>query len=155
MARAGRSYPVESLRPRPSTGTLQKFIRSAASSAPVSGSTNRTVTAPAGIQNGDVLVAVCVGDSTNFGHIAPPAGWSSALINSQSGATNLEFVVFTKIASGEGASWTFTTVAAADTAFGVIALSPDAIDTNTANWVVQAAASWATLDAPSLTGTGV
>lgn len=93
-----------------------------------SGSGTITINKPSGVVDGDVLIAFFSEDS-NTPRITPPGGWAAA---SGSGiGANGEIVVgtsavlqcFTKVASSEGASWSFTPSGSYTGVVGVIAYS--------------------------------
>lgn len=77
--------------------------------------TNSTITAPTGIANGDLLVAVLhVGDSSALPAltVTPPAGWTE-VTNSPSASDKpdpytIAIHVFHKVASGESGNYTFS-----------------------------------------------
>lgn len=90
------------------------------SNTPLHGSrTNTTITAPTGITNGDLLVAVLfVGHASTLPllTVTPPAGWSEET-NSPSGIDDTDpyevsIRVYHKVASGESGDYTFTHAAA-------------------------------------------
>lgn len=69
--------------------------------------TSLTVNAPAGVADGDYLMALCriyIGDSGAHGLVAP-SGWVE--LTSYSSGLNI-YYVYTKVASSEGVSYTFT-----------------------------------------------
>ncbi len=66
-------------------------------------SNNVVISAPSGIQNGDLLIAAIVAEG---GSIATPSGWTSLLGGAQQ-------KVFWKLAASESGSYTFTCGAAA------------------------------------------
>jgi hypothetical protein len=80
---------------------LPVFVSS--SVARVSTSSN-TVTAPTGIQDGDLLVAVIFNSSENADPITLPSGWSMLFEND---ATNNYFVLARKTAASESGNYTF------------------------------------------------
>ena len=79
-----------------------KFVSSAIDTAGFG--TTITVSAPAGIQDGDVLVAL--GSAPNGGSaVTPPSGFTVRLYDATPDPT---FYVFTKTASSESGNYTFT-----------------------------------------------
>lgn len=76
------------------------------------GSTSITVTAPSGVADGDLLV-VFIGINSSISISAAPSGWTLQESRSN-GAVGLAVSVYTKIASSEGASWTWTASASAN-----------------------------------------
>jgi hypothetical protein len=92
---------------------LARFAATGAGALPtptfVSSSTNRvqvtgnTVTAPTGIQNGDLLVAVGVRPSNV--NVTPPTGFS---VIQHNGSTNQTTFIATKVANSESGNYTFT-----------------------------------------------
>lgn len=62
-------------------------------------------TAPSGIQDGDLLVAVCVRNQTGFSITSSPAGFSQLLDHD---TTTNSFVIFSKVASSESGNYSFT-----------------------------------------------
>ncbi len=75
---------------------------------------NNTVTAPTGIQNGDLLVAVLFHTDQNAEPITLPSGWSRL---TETETADSYFVLATKTAASESGSYTFTfDVSAANTA---------------------------------------
>lgn len=83
-------------------GTIPTFVSSSASAV---GTTSGTVTAPAGIQNGDLLVAVGICDSASATVSSVPAGFSVISISRAGAATSF---IATKIASSESGNYTFS-----------------------------------------------
>lgn len=80
--------------------------------------TNSTITAPTGITNGDLLVAILhVGDPTALPAltVSPPAGWTE-VTNSPSAMTDGSYTIalhiFYKVASSESGNYTFSHTAA-------------------------------------------
>lgn len=71
--------------------------------------TSVTVTKPAGTADGDLLVAVIAEAGT--GAITAPAGWT--LAGDATAGTSLRSAIYWKIASSEGASWTWTLASSA------------------------------------------
>jgi hypothetical protein len=66
-----------------------------------------SINKPAGTVDGDLLVAVLYLESdTNTW--TPPAGWNTSAALTQDNTGSLQMQVFWKIASGEGASWSWT-----------------------------------------------
>lgn len=74
----------------------------------VTGTTN-TVTKPAGVVDGDVLLAAWVADNLTV-TMTPPAGWSQygSNANIASGSNLGQVRLFYKVASGEGSNYAFT-----------------------------------------------
>lgn len=71
------------------------------------GGSSLTVTPPAGIANGDILVAIITYNSTLKGDCAPPSGWTSFIFNnSQIANPNMHF--FWKRAASESGNYVFT-----------------------------------------------
>lgn len=69
--------------------------------------TSPTISAPAGLSDGDlILVAIATSSTTDVANV--PDGWSQVGSTQDSGGTDSSLMVFQKIASSEGASWTFT-----------------------------------------------
>ena len=61
---------------------------------------------PTGTANGDVLTAgVCYG---SLGTITPPSGWAEVYDSGSFGASGRQLKVYTKLASSEPASWTWS-----------------------------------------------
>jgi hypothetical protein len=78
------------------------------SSASSNGSgSSLTVAKPSGVVNGDVMVATIVWARTAqwSGAITPPAGWTSRVVNTP---WSVRMETFTKVASNEGSSYTFS-----------------------------------------------
>lgn len=79
---------------------------------------------PVGTVNGDVLTAgVCYG---SLGTITPPAGWTEVFDSGSFGGSGRQLKVYTKLASGEPASWTWSFSAAVG-----IVIEVGAFDTRT------------------------
>lgn len=83
--------------------------------------TNNTITAPSGIQDGDILLlGGVVGAATEAPDPTPPSGFTAVPLttgtwpidNSDAGSFNLEFRVWYKVASGESGNYTVTHSAA-------------------------------------------
>lgn len=76
------------------------------------GATSAVINKPAGVANGNLLIAnvQSYSGTSNAITITPPAGWSAAAGPVRSGKSGGYIVqyVFYKVASSEGASWTFT-----------------------------------------------
>ena len=68
--------------------------------------TNTTVSKPTNTVDGDFLLAGVVVDVSTAPTITPPAGWT--VLHSSTIATRTLFELYWKIASSEGASWTWT-----------------------------------------------
>jgi hypothetical protein len=91
--------------------------RSSTSGETASG-TSHIVTAPSGIQDGDILlVSTAHATSGTAGILIAPAGWS---VLEDGGGTS---ILYWKIASGEGASWTWTSVALVVNSYIAVAVS--------------------------------
>ena len=84
------------------TGSIPTFVSSSASAV---GTTSATITAPSGIQNGDLLVAVGTCDSGVVTVSSVPTGFNLVSVTRASGATSF---VATKIASSESGNYTFS-----------------------------------------------
>lgn len=72
--------------------------------AATAGATSVAVTKPAGTADGDLLVAIVTNSSGSTG-VGAPAGWTPIGTFQSANPANQPFW---RIASGEGASWTFT-----------------------------------------------
>lgn len=89
-------------------------IRSSATLAFGSGRTTSTLTAPAGIANGDVLLAILsVGAGVSSAvAVTPPAGWTAAagspFFRVGAGPYTISVQIFTKTAASESGSYAFT-----------------------------------------------
>jgi|SRR5215469_4357911 len=89
----------------------------------------RTLTAPAGVQNGDLLVIFCaVGNSGGYPAGTPPPGFAAPPVTSGSGSLPFQTnavgffqttYIWTKIASGEPASYSIAFSASATNGFQV------------------------------------
>lgn len=101
-------------------GGNPKFLGYAA--ANVSGSTTIVVNKPAGVQDGDLMIAVMV--TPSFPTTAGPAGWSKVLTQ----GTNPGMDAFTKTAASEPSDYTFTLSAAANPAIQILAFRNAAFD---------------------------
>jgi hypothetical protein len=74
-------------------------------SGPTAGTTTElTLTKPTGTADGNLLVA-CIASSTNFTVSAAPSGWT---LDEDAKGQTPGIIVYWKIASSEGASWTWT-----------------------------------------------
>lgn len=126
------------------------------SNTPLHGSrTNTTITAPTGITNGDLLVAVLfVGHASALPllTVTPPTGWTE-VANSPSGVDapdpyEVSIRVYTKPASGESGDYTFTH-AAAETQGYMYRLT--GASTSTPVDATPAAAVWSSLNGQTTT----
>jgi hypothetical protein len=117
----------------------------------IGGGTSLTINKPAGVVDGDLMVATIVIANSNAGAepITPPAGWTSQLLTTDGGG--LKVNTFTKFALSEGASYDFT-YANADAGGAISAYS--GVDSATPMDVAPSGASatsGTTIDAPGLT----
>lgn len=116
---------------------LPTFVSSSANR--VASSTSLTVTAPTGIQNGDLIVALTFSTSTTVA-ISPPSGFSQ-IFNDV--AANPAVTLNTKVAASESGNYTFTSNASAT--FTVIMLVyRNATNINTVGAITRAASATAT-----------
>lgn len=69
------------------------------------GSANITINKPTGTVDGDVLYALIEADGSTT--VTAPTGWT--LLDTRSPGSSQQTKVYRKVASGEGASWTWTT----------------------------------------------
>lgn len=82
----------------------------------VAASNSPVMTLPAGIQSGDLLIALIGG--AGFGSINIPAGWTQILTNASVSISFARFSIFARVADGlEGATLAFTTGQVFDTLF--------------------------------------
>lgn len=72
----------------------------------VLGGTPLTISCPSGVQNNDVLVAVCTSGNNGTNFFAPPTGWT--LVNWSTTGGNAQSLM-TKTASSEPSTYSFTT----------------------------------------------
>jgi hypothetical protein len=80
--------------------------------------TSHVVTAPSGIQDGDLLlVSTAHATSATTGTLSAPAGWS---VLEDGGGTS---ILYWKIASGEGSSWTWTSALSMYNSYVAVAVS--------------------------------
>ena len=109
-----------------------------------------TISAPADVQAGDVLVAQ-IAQRASGSTVTPPAGWTQVLNNS-SGAS-LQSTIFVHVAgSSEPTSYTFSSTSSAKSAGGIVAYS--GVDTNNpVNASAGATGASASMTAPSVTTT--
>lgn len=96
-----------------SAQVVPTFVSS--SSNRVNASTN-TVTAPSGIQNGDLLVAVIFSDVTGPDTVTVPAGWSLNYFTSVGDVLG----VATKTAASESGNYTFTFSSSVTNTIGIL-----------------------------------
>lgn len=92
--------------PPPSISTSGSITYRSSATANASG-TSLTIPKPSGVVNGDVMVATVVWTKTLpwSGSITPPAGWTSRVVNTP---YSVRMETFTKVASNEGAGYTFS-----------------------------------------------
>ncbi len=84
--------------------------------------TSIVVTAPTGLTNADVMdIWIGYGDEPFDTTITPPAGWTSRFATDDGADLGFKFVCYTRVASGEGASWTFTLSASQAYTWGCMA----------------------------------
>lgn len=95
---------------------LPTFVSS--SSTESVGSTTNIVTAPSGIQNGDLLVAVIYGNNGSL-TLTLPSGFTNIPVRFTSGLGS-NFYIATKIASSESGNYTFTWSSSATSAAGIM-----------------------------------
>jgi len=138
-----------------------KLLGGAAAARPqptfVSSSINRTttagntVTAPTGIQNGDLLVAVLFNTDPTAGPITLPSGWSRL---TETETANNYFVLATKTAASESGNYTFTFDQAAANSVAILVYR-NATRVNTVGTFGNAASATATAASitPTYTGT--
>lgn len=123
----------------------------------VSSSINRTttagntVTAPTGIQNGDLLVAVLFNTGSTAEPITLPSGWSRL---TETETANNYFVLATKTAASESGNYTFTFDQAAANSVAILVYR-NATRVNTVGTFGNAASATATAASitPTYTGT--
>ena len=76
--------------------------------------TEITITKPTGTADGDLLVAILSFGADTGGDFSPPAGWTvdpnidNTFWTSETSGTRNKMAVYTKVASSEGADYTFT-----------------------------------------------
>jgi hypothetical protein len=78
------------------------------------------VTAPAGLADGDVMLAVIGGRGSSL-TCTPPAGWTSVITQIRSTVGKL--FIFSKVASGESGSYTFTLNVSSQHSGGILAFT--------------------------------
>ena len=101
--------------------------------------TSPTVNAPAGLQDGDlIIVAICTGTTANLDNVL--AGWTG-LTEQDDGGLDSSLIVLYKIASSEGASWTFTDVLDGSENVHACALAYSGVDQTTPLDVASVAGS--------------
>lgn len=94
---------------------LPEFVSSSINSL---NGTSITVTAPSGIQNGDLLVAVVVRSNTSGFTITPPTGFNAQCFENTADNT---LVIASKVAASESGNYTFTwSGTATDTAAAIL-----------------------------------
>ena len=125
-------------------------FRDAASSGTVAAGTSLVIPVPAGVQNGDVmLAAVAVRGGSNVTNMAI-AGWTNLFTTNQS--TNVQLSVFFRVASSEPATYTATWTGSFNAAGGIYAAS--GAQTGTPLSGNQANASSVNVTAPSISPSG-
>lgn len=85
---------------------MSASIHSSTSTTITGGSASVILTKPSGVKNGDLLIAVVASFLSTSQSVTPPAGWT--LIQSVTVSTVDILSVYSKIASSEPASWTWT-----------------------------------------------
>lgn len=113
--------------------------------------TGNTVTAPSGIQNGDLLVAVLFNVDPNAEPITLPSGWSRL---TETETANNYFVLATKTAASESGNYTFTFDQAAANSIAILVYR-NATRVNTVGTFGNASSATATAASitPTYTGT--
>lgn len=109
-------------------------LRSDSEAANGTASTSVVVTKPAGTADGDLLLAII--SETGTGSITAPAGWT--LLGSQAASTTVTSAAYYKVASSEGASWTWTLGASVRNTYWVGAFT--GIDTSSPVYASSSAA---------------
>ena len=109
---------------------------------------------PSGTIDGDIMVAQIFNEWGTYAAITAPGGWT-LLDGYDNGSNNIHMKVFTKVASSEGASYSFGVDSASSRTVSIVTIRN--ADTNTGNWttsaILQDDAS-TSRDAPSLNGSG-
>lgn len=97
-----------------------------------------TINKPAGVSDGDLLVAVICSDTGYFSDVDAPAGWTlvTAASNDEGAFTAGNLKTFTRIVSGDGASYTFEHYDGAATAVTIVPIF-GAGPTPTLTWVID------------------
>lgn len=129
----------------PAAGSIVNAASVSAQAAPL------VCAKPSGTADGDVLVSFQSNDWGTYAEMTEPGGWS-LLTGLDRGSDNQHVKVWVKVASSEGADYSFGQ-GSADGCVTIVALR--GVDTNTANWV-YAAPAWAAQSAsrvaPSVSG---
>lgn len=112
--------------------------------------TTVTVNKPSGVSDGDLLVAVICSDTGYFADVAAPAGWTlvTAASIDQGAFTAGNLKTFTRIVSGDGASYAFDHYDGAATAITIVPIF-GAGATPTLAWAIDDTGTTET--APSVT----
>lgn len=126
----------------------------AGASGNVVGGSTMVANKPAGTANGDVMLAFQTSNWDAQTDLTAPAGWS-LLTQLDRGASNLHLKIWSKVASSEGTSYTFTPGPSADSCLSIITVR--GADNTPANWL-YATPTWsaaaASRVAPSVSGAG-
>src|SRR2546422_1202469 len=124
-----------------SSGGSAPTFRAAASNSAAIGNP-LTISTPAGVVNGDVMIANITAVAGSSGTVAAPAGWNLIRRTTNDAAVDTTYVeqaVYYKVAAGEGASYTFTAGASQAMAGGISAYSgvdtTNPVDVENAVWV--------------------
>lgn len=108
---------------------------------------------PTNTADGDVMVAFQSNDFGTYAATTPPAGWT-LLTGYDRGSNGFHVKIWTKVAAGEGGTYSFAQSASTDGCVTIVTLR--GADTNTANWLTAAlsniTAPATTYDAPTVSG---
>src|SRR2546428_2306645 len=123
------------------SGGSAPTFRAAASNSSAIGNP-LTISKPAGVVNGDVMIANITAVAGSSGTVAAPAAWNLIRRTTSDAAVDTTYVeqaIYYKVAAGEGASYTFTAGASQAMAGGISAYSgvdtTNPVDVENAVWV--------------------
>jgi hypothetical protein len=109
-------------------------------------------TKPTGTATGDMMIAWQMSDYGTYANLTAPAGWVS-LTGLDRGSNLMHLKIWTKVASSEGASYSWPVGTGVDACISILTLR--GVNTSTASWI-WATPTWAanaqTRTAPTVTG---